>query len=75
MTAPLQAETIVARKEALMPTIPPVTRIYVRLRPDEIKRLGDDAQAERRPVADHTAYLLSRALAGRTQTERTVSAP
>ena len=52
-----------------MPTIPPVTRIYVRLRPEEIKRLGDDARAERRPVADHAAYLLSRALTERTPKE------
>ena len=45
----------------------PITRLYVRLLPEEIKRLGDDARAERRPVADHAAYLLSRALAERSQ--------
>ena len=45
----------------------PVTRLYVRLRPEEIRALGDDARAERRPVADHAAYLLSRALAERSQ--------
>jgi hypothetical protein len=50
-----------------MPTLPPVTRLYVRMKPDEIKALGDDARAERRPVADHAAYLLSRVLAERAQ--------
>ncbi len=51
-----------------MPTLPPITRIYVRMKPEEIRQLGDDARAERRPVADHAAYLLSRVLAERRQT-------
>jgi len=50
-----------------MQTLPPVTRIYVRMKPEEIRQLGDDARAERRPVADHAAYLLSRVLAERAR--------
>jgi hypothetical protein len=52
-----------------MPTILYPSRLYVRLTPDELKRLGVVARAERRPIADHAAWIISRALAGRPSPE------
>jgi hypothetical protein len=51
-----------------------VTKLYVPLRPDEIDRLQQMAESERRRPAEQASYLLSLALAEKSEEKRPAGA-